>query len=89
MGDVKNISNTEAIQKLQELAKDETCLFGTYIGDHALRTRPMATSQIDYLGNFWFMSNKSSNKNNEIGQVSKVPGGTWPCGNCIRQKQDS
>ncbi|TDH20030.1 general stress protein [Segetibacter sp. 3557_3] len=72
MGDVKHLSSLDAIEKLQELATEETCLFGTFTGEFALRSRPMSTQKIEDDGSFWFFSGKDSHKNREIAQNDKV-----------------
>lgn len=68
MGDVKNINNSEAIEKIKELAKKaETCLFCTKIETgKSFSTRPMSAQQVDDNGNLWFLSDKDSTKNMEL-----------------------
>lgn len=66
MGDTKDLKQNEAAEKIQALAKElETCMFGTY-GTGRLKLRPMSVQQVDNEGNIWFLSDKNSNKNNEI-----------------------
>jgi len=72
MGEIKNLLNNAAIQKLQDLAKDETCLFCTYLDEINITTRPMSTQTVDEGGCFWLFSSKDSNKNQEIQNNSKV-----------------
>lgn len=73
MGDVKNLSNQEAITKLKELAKSaDICLFTTNLTKIPLATRPMAAQQVDDDGNVWFFSGKDSNKNDEIDKDNRV-----------------
>jgi general stress protein 26 len=73
MGDVKNLANEEAIDKLKKLVKSaDICLFTTNLTKLPLSTRPMSTQQIDDDGNIWFFSNKESHKNDEIDQDNRV-----------------
>lgn len=66
MGDVKNLSSKEAIEKIKELANEETCHFCTYGGMYEITARPMFTQKVDDDGCLWFFSGKDSNKNREI-----------------------
>ena len=67
MGDVKDLSHTEGIKKLKEMAEDiKTCMFCTRIEVMPFQTRPMATQEVDDEGNIWFISSSDSNKNVEI-----------------------
>lgn len=71
MGDTKDLTNREAIDKIRELAKGNICLFCTY--DHnEVVSRPMDTQDVDDDGALWFMSRRSSIKNMQISQNSKV-----------------
>jgi general stress protein 26 len=72
MGDIQNFNDKEAVKKLQELAKDETCLFCTFGEDESLTFRPMSTLKVDDKGHFWFFSNKESNKDHHIDEYNKV-----------------
>ena len=73
MGDVKNLSNQEAIAKVKDLAKAaDICLFTTNLTQLPLSTRPMAAQQVDDEGNVWFFSGKDSNKNDEIDKDNRV-----------------
>ncbi len=74
MGDVKNVSNNEAVEKIKELAeKAQTCLFCTKIEtDKAFSTRPMSAQKVDDAGNIWFLSDKDSTKNMEVKDDDKV-----------------
>ena len=68
MGDVKNVNNTEAIEKIKALAeKAQTCLFCTKIETgKPFSTRPMSAQKVDDAGNIWFLSDKDSTKNMEL-----------------------
>ncbi|RYY30748.1 MAG: general stress protein [Chitinophagaceae bacterium] len=73
MGDVQNLSNTEAVKKIQEIAKDATiCLFATNLSNLPISARPMATQKVDDDGNIWFLSSKSGHQNSDINQDSRV-----------------
>lgn len=63
----KNLSNTEALEKLKELADKKTCFFSTLTQAAGSQTsRPMSVQQMDQLGNLWFLSANDSHKNAEI-----------------------
>jgi general stress protein 26 len=73
MGDVKNLSNIEAIKKIQEIASDaDICLFATNLTNLPLSARPMSTQKVDDDGNIWFLSSKSSSQNEDINQDGRV-----------------
>jgi general stress protein 26 len=73
MGDTKNLFNQEAIKKIKEITdKTSMCLFCTNLGDAPFDTRPMGTQDVDDEGNLWFLSSKSSNKNQDIKQDDNV-----------------
>ncbi len=72
MGDVKNLTGTEATAKIKQLANDiTTCMFCTYKGEKLI-ARPMAVQQADDEGNIWFLTDKNSEKNQEIAVDSHV-----------------
>ncbi len=67
MGDKVNLSNQDAIKKLQDLAKDiRVCMFCTYDKSNRLQTAPMSTNKVDEEGIFWFISDKNSKRNEDI-----------------------
>jgi general stress protein 26 len=67
MGDTKNLANTEAIEKLKQLAEDaDICHFVTNLKSLPLQSRPMSTQEVDDEGNIWFMSRNTSDKNIDI-----------------------
>ena len=69
MGEVKDLSHTDAIKKLKELAEDiNICMFCTKTDKLPFQTRPMGTQKVDEEGNLWFLSAADSDKNNEIKQ---------------------
>jgi general stress protein 26 len=69
--DVKTLTGEEAIEKIKEMAEKKVCMFTTY-EDFKMVARPMATSGIDDNGDLWFISNKSSHKNQQIGYAPVV-----------------
>jgi len=71
MGEIKNLSGDNAVEKIKELAKEKICLFCTYTGD-SIVSRPMSTQEVDDEGNLWFISNKESIKNLQIKRDSRV-----------------
>ena len=73
MGEVKNLTADNAVEKIREIAKDANiCMFVTDLSRLPLAGRPMATQEVDEEGNIWFMSDRSSDKNKEIDNDSKV-----------------
>ena len=73
MGDVKNLTAKDAVQKIREIAKDANiCMFVTNLKKLPLDGRPMATQEVDDEGNIWFMSDKNSNKHFDIEQDDRV-----------------
>jgi general stress protein 26 len=68
MSEQTYLRDKQAIRKLQDLATEiNICLFcsGPMGGDRE-SCRPMATSGVDEEGSIWFMSARSSEKNQEI-----------------------
>lgn len=74
MSDTKNLSNTEAIEKLRSLVDEiNICLFCTNLGeDDGSTCRPMGAQKVCDQGNIWFFSEKNSVKNQEIAQNKNV-----------------
>ena len=73
MGDTMNLIDEKAVKKIRELAKDANiCHFVTNLSTTPLSSRPMATQEVDDEGNIWFMSNKSSDKNQDIEDDDRV-----------------
>jgi general stress protein 26 len=69
----ENLQSENAVSKLKELVgHNSICLFATFLTELPLQVRPMSTQEVDDEGNLWFLSSKSSNKNFEIGEDSKV-----------------
>lgn len=72
-GDIENLAQDEAIEKMQKLVNhNHVCLFTTQLTDTPLRTRPMGTQQVDDKGNFWFLSADDSDKNFELMEDNHV-----------------
>ena len=73
MGDVKNLTATDAVEKIREIAKDANiCMFVTDLSSLPLAGRPMATQEVDEQGNIWFMSDRNSDKNRQIEDDEQV-----------------
>lgn len=73
MGDVKNLINREAVEKIKELATGaDICMFTTSLSRLPLTARPMSTVDVDEEGNIWFISKRSSDKNAAIAEDSRV-----------------
>lgn len=73
MGDTKDLFDKEAIDKIRELAKDANiCHFVTNLQQLPLAARPMATQEVDDAGAIWFISDKNSDKNQDIQKDSRV-----------------
>ena len=72
-GEVKNLTQEEAIKKFQELVDHSAvCLFTTNLSHLPLTTRPMSVQKVDEQGNFWFLSASDSSKNQEITSDNRV-----------------
>jgi general stress protein 26 len=71
MGDVKNLADNKAIEKIKELAEGKMCLLCTRVNDDII-SRPMSTAQVDDNGDIWFFSPKDSDKNREIRNDNRV-----------------
>ncbi|MEO8446748.1 MAG: pyridoxamine 5'-phosphate oxidase family protein [bacterium] len=72
MGDTKDLSNAEAIEKIKELAEDiDICMLCTYKGD-SLQARPMSTQKVDEEGNVWFLLDNTSGAHREISKDPEV-----------------
>ncbi|HZY79506.1 MAG TPA: pyridoxamine 5'-phosphate oxidase family protein [Cyclobacteriaceae bacterium] len=70
---VEDLSSHDAIEKLKELIKHNSiCMFATRLADTPLETRPMSVAQVDDEGNLWFLSGKSTKKNEDIAIDSHV-----------------
>jgi general stress protein 26 len=73
MGEVKNLTADNAVEKMREIAKDANiCMFVTDLSNLPLAGRPMATQEVDEQGNIWFMSDRNSDKNKHIENDGQV-----------------
>ena len=73
MGDVKNLTGTDAVEKIREIAEHANiCIFVTDVSNIPLAARPMATQEVDDDGQIWFMSDKASVKNMQIENDDRV-----------------
>lgn len=73
MGDLKNLTNEEAVAKLKKIAEaTRICMFCTDLSHTPFSTRPMSVQEVDEEGNLWFLSSSDSNKNFEIRQDEQV-----------------
>jgi general stress protein 26 len=73
MGDIKNLYDKDAIEKIKELVKSaDICLFTTDLATVPLVTRPMSTQLVDDDGALWFLSERASEKNTEIEGDNRV-----------------
>jgi general stress protein 26 len=67
MGDIKNLTQKEAIEKMKEIAeKIDICMFCTQPQKFPMETRPMSTQKVEEDGSIWFMSSIESHKNEEL-----------------------
>jgi len=69
----ENLSGQVAAEKIAKMAKSaRTCLFGTFEGHLPLTVRPMAVQTVDEAGDLWFLSGRSSQKNQHIAKNPHV-----------------
>ncbi|ABG59557.1 pyridoxamine 5'-phosphate oxidase family protein [Cytophaga hutchinsonii] len=67
----EDLKNKDSIDKIIELASDQTCFLCTTQGAKG-NARPMAVQKVDKQGNIWFLSASDSNQNKEIQENSSV-----------------
>jgi general stress protein 26 len=61
------------IRKLGELIQDiRVCMLTTVDGDGHLHSRPMATQQVEFDGDLWFFTGKSTHKAHEVEREQRV-----------------
>ncbi len=73
MSDVKDLNDTQAIDKLKELVSDiDICLFCTNLKGDGSTARPMSAQKVCDQGNLWFFSDINSDKNREIKEDKHV-----------------
>ena len=70
----KDLSSSEAVEKIKELIKKaESCFFTTTIvSSDSNGTRPMSIQKTDDDGSLWMLSAKDSHKNQEIASDPRV-----------------
>ena len=69
----EHTTRAEAISKLGEMMKDiRFAMFTTAELDGTLRSRPMATQDVEFDGDIWFFTGASSAKVSEIQQEQQV-----------------
>jgi len=72
-GDIQSPDRKLAIDKMKAIVKHNSiCLFTTSLEELPLHARPMSTSKVCDQGNFWFLSARDSNENEEISLDPRV-----------------
>ena len=67
-----NENKQESIEKLNALIKDISTAMLTTVDTGVLRSRPMATQEIDEDGNIWFLTGANTHKDKELKQDNRV-----------------
>jgi general stress protein 26 len=68
-----NTDNNENIKKLRELIKDiKFAMLTTVEADGTLRSRPMATQEVEFDGDLWFFTSSGAPKVDEVQQNQNV-----------------
>ncbi len=61
------------LEKIRQIVEEvRTCMFITQSDTDGLRARPMATASYDEHGNIWFMTDKNSEKIEELNNLQPV-----------------
>ena len=69
----KTASHDENVKKLWELIEGiKMCMLTTVDEDGSLRSRPMATQQVEFDGDLWFFTGASTDKVDEIKREHQV-----------------
>lgn len=69
----KNLSSTEALKKLKELATSiDFAFMATDLSNQPIDAIPMSTKRVDDDGTIWFLSNANSDHNANIQKDAKV-----------------
>ncbi len=69
----KNLSNTEAIKKLKDLATSiDFAMMATDLSNKPVDAIPMSTKKVDEAGNIWFLSGADSDHNANIAKDADV-----------------
>ena len=70
---VQNLQNKEAVEKIKDLATSaKVCMFTTQLSVVPLTSVPMGTQEVDDEGNLYFLSGKTSHKNQHIQSDPRV-----------------
>ncbi len=70
---IKNLYNTEAREKIEELAVSiDIGMMATNLSIAPFHVIPMSTKKVDDEGSIWFLSNKNSNHNKNIKADSRA-----------------
>jgi len=73
MSTTKELRGTDAIEKYKEIVShNPICMFLTRPEKNPMPSRPMATQKVCDQGNFWFLSSRSSMKNEDIAKNPDV-----------------
>jgi len=69
----KNLSNAEAKKKIKELAESiDYTMMATALKSEPFHVIPMSTKEVDEAGNIWFLSNATSEHNQNIEREMKA-----------------
>ncbi|PQA58886.1 pyridoxamine 5'-phosphate oxidase family protein [Siphonobacter curvatus] len=73
MSDVKELTQEEQLKLLKDKIKDiRVAMLTTYTENDGLRSRPMATSELEDDGTLWFFTREHSRKTDEVEQEHRV-----------------
>lgn len=68
-----NEANSDAIKKVNELIKDiRIAMFTTVDDEGVVRSRPMATQQVEFDGDLWFMTKSDTAKVEDVERYQQV-----------------
>lgn len=73
MGEIKNLIEDEAVEKMRELTKaSPTCMFATKLDTIPIHVCPMHVQDVDDEGGIWFFSGADSTHNAHIDSDPRV-----------------
>ncbi|MBP6312090.1 MAG: pyridoxamine 5'-phosphate oxidase family protein [Flavobacteriales bacterium] len=72
MGTIKALDRQDAIDKMKELGERKVCMFMTTMDRRPIPVRPMAVQQVCEHGNFWFLSSRTSAKDQQLRKDPQV-----------------
>jgi len=73
MGETKNLSNQEAVEKIKEMTGGGNILmFCCNLGEAPFDATPMSTQRVDDDGSIWFYSTKDSSRNKYVEADSRA-----------------